>query len=161
MKKLFDYVVLVGVITFLVVLWNCSTAQGDSRRNRTLSSPQSVIPFAELRTNKQGGHDYYVKGKRIGYSRKNTMGSYDIYVKGRMKYKGARFNGSPNTRLYGVNPSASVRTAPIAAKLNKPNRVRRRENLEEYLKNWSNQRASMNSGQVYWWEHFYPSTFRN
>jgi len=150
MKKLFDILLLIGVIVFLILLWNCSTVHGGTRSGRTLPSPQVVIPFAELRTNNQGGHDYYVKGKRVGYTRKNNMGSYDIYIKGRLKYKGAKFSGSPNTRLYGVNPSRSSGRSYY----NTP-QYKKHESREEYLERWSRQRQSMSRG-VYWWQHFYP-----
>ena len=90
-------IVIIALTIFLIILFQCSTAGADTRRDRTLETPQGVIPNAKLRDNNSGGHDYYIKGKMVARSRKNINGSYDIYVKGRLKWKGAKFKNSPNT----------------------------------------------------------------
>lgn len=151
MKKLLDCFVLFAIVTFLYVLLQCSVVEG-SRRNRVLSNPQVVVPNARLVNNQMGGHDYYVGGKRVAYSRKNVHGSFDIYVAGRLKYKGAHYDNT-NTSRYTHGPVRGDR-------VHSSTRYDSQETWDEYYKRWRNQRYSMR-GKVYWWEHYYPQHFRN
>lgn len=165
MKKTLDVLVLAAVVIFLITVFQCSIANAG-----TFSSPQVIIPGATLRANQLGGHNYYKGGKLVGQTRKNIHNSYDVYIKGRLKYKGIRFENSPNTHVRSTNPTRTTHssnidrtrdktgsgkvktTPPRASNISRKEYQKRRE---AYLKQWSQQRSSA-GGTVYWWNHFFP-----
>ena len=154
--------VLVSVVILLLIIL-VQSVEGQVRRGRTLANPQVIIPNARLTKNNLGGHDYYVKGKRVGQTKKNIHGSYDVYIKGRMKYKGLKFDNTNSSRYNSVYSSG--RTSGARHHTGSRNRAmekkRESERRDEYLKRWSAQRTSNATGRVYWWEHFYPHNFGN
>jgi hypothetical protein len=155
---------IVFLLTICLILLLGKVANGDTRRGRILDSPQAIIPNAKLVPNKFGGHNYYVQGKIVGYSRKNVHDSYDIYIKGRLKYRGASFKG---THTFTPTPPSTQRTYKSALhnkprqRVKAPSSIMSTQQRDAYVKRWRAQRAEQSKSKTRIWEHLFPGRFDN